>query len=211
MRLTHIGLFAVSLALLAAPARSALLNVDTGGNLLGAQDVNVAGVGLFDVAFAEDSCANLFPDCNDASDFHLANQTEVGAAAQALLDQVFINDGPLRLFDDDPTLTFGCGASSFGLGCNVMIPFGNLLPNGRIPIGSAVNRNQLQTDTIINSGSIGPSFNSAASETHVFAIFTAASSSPTSSVPEPAGLLLVGAGLAALTALRRRTAGPARG
>lgn len=89
-----------------------------GGELVGATNVSVNG-SFFDVTFVEGNCFSLFDNCNEASDFDFQTQADAVAAAQALLDQVFI-DGPAGQFDTDPELTFSC-VNTFA--CTAVIPF----------------------------------------------------------------------------------------
>lgn len=88
-----------------------------GGQLVGAIDVDVNGT-LYDVAFLDGSCAALFDGCDSTSDFTFQTQSQAEAAAQALLDQVFLNT-PLD-FDDEPELTNGCEDPS---GCLAATPY----------------------------------------------------------------------------------------
>lgn len=75
-------------------------------SLMGAQNVDVLGK-LYDVEFLQPSC-NFRESCGydgDLLTFH--TETEAKAASQALLDQVFLDAGPLS-FDSNPELTNGC-------------------------------------------------------------------------------------------------------
>ena len=76
------------------------------GILKGATGVQV-GDRIFDVEFIDGICVDLFNGCDSSDDFDFTDQQSATAAAQALLDQVFI-DSPLGDFDSDPTLTLGC-------------------------------------------------------------------------------------------------------
>lgn len=103
---------------LTAPAHAATLDV-SGGQLLGAFDVDVNG-SLFDVAFVEGSCIALFSGCDENADFTFGGDSAAAAAAaQALIDQVFL-DGPGGLFDTSAELTFGC---SDEVRCWALTPF----------------------------------------------------------------------------------------
>ncbi len=63
---------------------------------------------LYDVAFLEGSCATLFNGCDELSDFTFQSLSTALAAAQALIDQVFLDVAVGKEFDSQPTLTFGC-------------------------------------------------------------------------------------------------------
>ena len=74
----------------------------------GSAAVLIAGM-LYDVTFLDGTCIALFDGCDEVADFDFTNEADALLAAQALLDQVFI-DSALGLFDIAPELTFGCGA-----------------------------------------------------------------------------------------------------
>ncbi len=98
----------------------AVLNT-SGGILTGASGVNVNGT-LYDVAFREGTCADLFSGCDQNSDFIFSNPsndgTLLGNAMLALLEQVLI-DSPLGAFDSNPALTYGCYVASE---CRIISP-----------------------------------------------------------------------------------------
>ena len=118
------GFAAVGLSISSARA-DVILNVDGGGNLVGAQHVDVDGT-LYDVGFSDGRCTLLFGGCDGPEDFIFS---EAGAlvAAQAIVDQVFIDSEEVGFFDTFPELTRGC--EDTGL-CEAMIPFAfGVLPN----------------------------------------------------------------------------------
>lgn len=111
-------LFAAAAVSLAAfpPAEAAVVHIVGNGKLAGATGVVVDG-SIYDVTFEDGACDTVFTDCGALPDYGpvpFAFTTEAGAlaAAQALLDQVFINDvsvgGVTYNFDSQPTLTHGC-------------------------------------------------------------------------------------------------------
>jgi hypothetical protein len=83
-------------------AAAPTLQIDGNGVPLGALGIDVAGT-LYDVTFVDGTCAALFDGCDDAADFDFTTGAAARAAAQALLDQVFVNQ-----FDTQVNLTFGC-------------------------------------------------------------------------------------------------------
>src|SRR5262249_17482399 len=96
-----------------------VLLVDAGtGKLLGADGVNVGGT-LYDVRFVDGTCINVFSGCDSLADFAFTTLAAVAVAAQALLDQVFL-DVSAGNFDTDPTLTQGC---TFPFSCVPLAPF----------------------------------------------------------------------------------------
>lgn len=95
----------------------AAIKVIEDGQLIGAKNVDVNGM-LYDVEFAAGNCVEIFDGCDELSDFTFNTEELAGAASQALLNQVFINDevGFHRLMSE---LTLGC----FGATCNVYTPY----------------------------------------------------------------------------------------
>ena len=87
-----------------AGSANASLIVDGSGNLLGATDILVVGT-LYDVTFVDGSWFDLFTGCDELADFDFTDQVTAFLAAQALLDQVFIDVGS-GLFDTDPELAY---------------------------------------------------------------------------------------------------------
>ena len=78
------------------------------GILQGATGVTVGGA-LYDVELLNGSCPALFSGCDAASDFQFQTSGAATLAAQALLDQVFL-DGPQGMFDSLPLMNSGCAA-----------------------------------------------------------------------------------------------------
>jgi hypothetical protein len=87
------------------------------GGLTGATGVDVGGT-LYDVEFVDGACAAVFSGCTSAS-FAFTTETSAAAAAQALLDQVFL-DGVPGPFDSSPNLTRDCLSE---LACLVITPY----------------------------------------------------------------------------------------
>ncbi len=92
-----------------------------GGEIIGATGV-VVGDNGYDVEFVDGSCIELFNGCDDVSDFTFVDRGSARTAAQALLDQVFI-DTPMGLFDSSPWLTKGCEFDTRFRFCYALTPF----------------------------------------------------------------------------------------
>lgn len=99
-------------------SQAATLNVDSSGQLTGATNVDVGG-SLYTVTFVAGNCIANFSGCDSASDFAFNSKSAADAAAQALLDQVFIG-----AFDSAPEDTFGCGSPAPFGGCAALVPYG---------------------------------------------------------------------------------------
>jgi hypothetical protein len=183
--------FGFALSAIVPSARAATLIIDDSGatpELLGATGVSVNGT-LYDVEFVDGSCVLLFTGCDAPSDFDFTTQLDAEAAAQALLDQVFIDLPAPDLFDTEPEFTFGCGSA---LRCDAWIPFG---VGAMVDFATAINQS-FEAGDVIGSFSINPLTDTGPIEDVVWARFTP--------VPEPGTLLLIAFGAAATLTRSRR-------
>ncbi|MBI5722261.1 MAG: PEP-CTERM sorting domain-containing protein [Burkholderiales bacterium] len=174
--------------LLGAPAHAEVLLRVEGGLLTGASGVLVNGA-LYDVSFQDGSCNSLQLNCTQ---FTFNNADDAGAAAQALLDQVFSG-----LFDTTPSLTRGCTLAG---ACIVSTIYG---PEPLTPVdfnlATTTNTVAEPGDRAGSGGIIGAGFDTTPKNDITIAVWTAA---PTS-VPEPSALGLALAGLGGLVMVRR--------
>ena len=156
-----VGLWAVCSWTLAAD-----LVVD-GGILQGASGVDVQGTN-YSVSLVEGTCVSVFSGCDSSSDFTFTSNAAATAAAQALLDEVFIND-PAGVFDDDPTLTAGCTATTDA--CFGYTPYA--VAGGTVSICAAVNHppDDGHGGDVTACGSVSDSSDTSTNET-VWAVWT---------------------------------------
>jgi hypothetical protein len=171
---------------MAGTASAAVLNV-LGNQLQGAHNVDVLGT-LYDVTFADGTCADLFGGCDELSDFAFNTQASATAAGQALLDQVLI-DSVAGTFDSDPDLTNGCSA---GYDCDVYVPFD--LSGGSLYFGYTSNYSSSYgaTDIANCCGQDSANLSTATDSVSVWGVFAPAV------VPIPSAALLFATGLAGL-------------
>lgn len=178
---------------LALPAKAVVLIVES-GLFVGADDVDVLGT-LYDVRFQPGTCAAVFDGCDEAGDFDITDAATALAAAQALADQVYVDD-PLGNFDTDPATSITCPTLISGR-CSMIVPYA-ADGLGTFDGFGFVNYVDEASDSVF--GSKGPSLDSSSSTG--FARFTLAG--PTD-VPAPGPLMLLPLALG-LLALRRRRA-----
>jgi hypothetical protein len=173
-----------------SPSQAALLQIDSNGILTGATGVLVEGA-YYDVTFVDGSCINLFSGCNESSDFNFTTQNSAVAAAQAILDQVFIG-----MYDENPYITFGCRINTGA--CGVTIPY--LIGSSSVTASTAWNYIQEEDDRIQRGRLLTPSDDFTRLNWN-YAIF---SPSVPTEVPESSHMILLSIGLIALLLNRKR-------
>lgn len=186
----------------AGSASAVLLQVDTTtGKLTGATGIVVGGQS-YDVKFMEGTCIALFNGCDSTSDFFFKDKDDARAAAEAMLDQVFV-DGPSGAFDSISALTFGCEDTY--LYCVVITPYLPPDPLSALSITASVvfmtNQDSSTgfSDGRSNSGVVNSADTGSAPHL-VFAVW----SESRAAVPEPSVLALAGIALFGAAAVRRR-------
>jgi len=175
---------AVLFILTASAASAATLNV-SGGQLLGASDVIVAG-DLYNVEFLDGTCIDLYSGCDDVSDFTFQTEAAALLASQALMDQVFV-DGAFS-FDTSPSLTFGCPAAL----CLAFTPYS-------VGFVAGARNAALELADGVFTTTPAPIFDTSTDggiASVVYAVWTV--------VPEPGTAVLMGLGLLGLSVRNRR-------
>lgn len=169
-----------AISLLASnPASAATLITDSSGQLTGASGVMVNSIS-YEVQFGGSTCSAFFSGCDEDSDFDFSDFTLAEQAAQALLDQVFVN-----AFDASPNLTLGCTNTTQ---CLALIPVkfntaGTLVDGVR-----AWNSSAESLDSWARS-SVNPSTDYGAQPNTTFARFRLTSA--VGAVPEPSTWMMM--------------------
>jgi hypothetical protein len=165
-----------------------------GGQLFGASNVDVGGV-LYDVEFLDGTCIAVYDGCDSNSDFTFQTVGSASVAAQALLDQVFV-DGAPGAFDTDPELSNGCSDTDF---CFVDFPF-EIAAGAAINVRVAINAAPPLLDSVagINGAPGSSGVDLSASSQDTWARWSLA----VSPVPGPGFLLAVGLLIMAVRTLR---------
>jgi hypothetical protein len=179
----------------------------SGTELIGASGVNVNG-NDYSVRFVDGSCVSLFAECAGSGTygFTFTSSADALAASQALLDQVLLGE-----LDDSPSRTSGCNESNL---CMIYTPYGITAPGGSVSIAVAANRSLFllnlsnPLDDATSLSSVSPSLETVSTapgginDVSVYAVWAL---DTTNSVPEPAPLALVAAGILGALASRRRS------
>lgn len=210
-RCLHAAAFVCAMAAGTAPA--AVLTLDAGGRLIGAQGVQVEG-SLYDVSFVDGTCVALFNGCDALSDFTFNTLDRAYDASAALLEQVFNADSAIDL---DPALTRGCegawGTNAYGVvvaACWVLTPTIFSI-DGQLATTMVLNDNRDLYDQASQTRLIfGQGFDTGAGgqwARRTYAVWSAAGAATPVSAPGSAGLALSALAVMALMAPLARRAG----
>jgi hypothetical protein len=182
-----------SLGIAPNAAKAAVTWIWDGATLTGAQNVDVNGT-LYNVTFADTTCAAAYAPCTDTSDLAFQTEADATAAAQALLDQVFLDtgvNGSPANFDSVPGLTEGCS----GAFCQVFVPYAVLPVTFNVSTMLAENEETGGGDDVNPGPVFTKDYNTSSQVSQTYAIFTV--------VPLPPALLLFLSGLVAFFGIAR--------
>lgn len=185
-----LGLLLSASCLFTVANAALILNIDSNGQLTGAQNVDVDGA-LYNVEFLDGTCIALFSGCDSRSDFTFTSSSAATAASNALFNSVFL-DSALGLFDSNPALTAGCSIVNL---CGAYTPY-HVTANGRVSNNVAINTPG--SDQTLKA--FPPAnWNSKDSGTTVYAKWNLATS-----IPEPGTVMLLSLGIAGLAFSRSK-------
>lgn len=185
-----LGILAAALLVFTGEPQAATLTLDGSGRLIAAHGVLVGGT-AYNVSFHDDTCIALFSGCDNDGDFAFHDSTGASVAAQALLDQVFL-DLLVGTFDSHPERTLGC-ENAFS--CTAFVPYAG--DGASTAYGGAVNATIQASDGVI-SGATSAANDLATVDNATWAVFTRVAAS------EPGTVGLTMLSLVALFARRRR-------
>jgi len=207
MRMRVAGLVLV-LGVMAGSAEASAILIVSNGILQGATGVTVGGA-LYDVELLNGSCPALFSGCDAASDFQFQTDGAATLAAQALLDQVFL-DGPQGMFDSVPTMNSGCQGfvGPPDAVCAIYIPY-QVAPFSQPYTYAAWSSVAINGPSNDSAGGMSYSFVETEFDGRLFgpAGYARFSNPRPAPVPEPATVALVGMGLVGMGLARRRRRG----
>lgn len=156
----------------------------------GATNVDVGGT-LYDVAFVDGSCQEIFGGCDATSDFTFDTRDDAEAAATSLM-AVFQENAA---FNDDPRLISGCESSQF---CLMLVPYG--LSDIDVSFSAYTNNVLGGPADFVEDSELATFTDTRARGEMVYTVWT-----PVSEVPVPASMPLLMVGVAGFWAIRRRS------
>lgn len=201
-RFVTILILYVSGVLASGAHAAAVLNVADNGRLDGASGVDVGGV-RYDVQFVEGSCIDVFSGCDATADFAFLDPDTAYLAASALLEQVFVDDSGLGLYDSLLAgLMRGC-SFTLNRACSALTPYQSI-PGG-VRFHGTRNEPSVTLDAVDRFGIRIIERDTTLDDEQVWARW---SLSPATAVHEPSTAALIAAAVLGLASIRRRSRRP---
>ncbi|PPD28322.1 MAG: hypothetical protein CTY19_18670 [Methylomonas sp.] len=161
---------------------AASLVTDSNGILTGARDILV-GVNKYDVFIGDGTCVGLFSGCDEQSDFPFQSADSARAASQ-ILYSLIIADGRFKYAQN----ISGCSGD---LVCTLLLPFRLSDPFTAVFHSLPIDADIIPAGIPSYEEEIATDVDTGISEFYTYTVWT---QQPTTTVPEPSTLMLLGIG-----------------
>lgn len=193
MNIKMLKMFSAGVVLGISSLANAVIIYDVqNSELFGASGIVVNGL-TYSVSFVDGTCEQTFGTC-ELSKFTFQTEESALTASQALLDQVFLDDG--YMFDSVPTKTNGCESTSSE--CGVNTPYGINSNLNTVVSAAAINDVPTGVDLAIPGGNTSLDLDFTDVAFVVWALWTLDADDGLTTVPEPSSLAICALGLMGL-------------
>ncbi|MBV1905053.1 MAG: hypothetical protein KUG75_03170 [Pseudomonadales bacterium] len=132
LKLIKLTVFAMGISLFSYSSLAAPVLTGSPDNYNGLNNLEVGGLGTFNIGIGDGDCASLFSGCNGAEDFTLTSLIEAEAVAGAIAD-AFAATGQFPEIEPDEFA--GCTLTDV---CQILIPYWNSIANSGVGAAQAI-------------------------------------------------------------------------